>query len=128
MTERPILFSGPMVCAILEGRKTQTRRVAIPKCSPIDFIGSGPTGGPDWNDPACWGFEDLDTGLWWALRGDEQCYQLPCPHGQPGDRLWVRETCHASNSKAGLTACGIRPMTPSAPSKIQLKPSISGLR
>ncbi|KVO95518.1 hypothetical protein WL21_32680 [Burkholderia ubonensis] len=94
MTERPILFSGPMVRAILDGRKTQTRRVAISKRSCIDFIGGGPKDGPDWNDPACWGFEDANTGVWWALRGDDQCRQLPCPHGEPGDRLWVRETTY----------------------------------
>ncbi|OJB11856.1 hypothetical protein [Burkholderia ubonensis] len=92
MTERPILFSGPMVRAILEGRKTQTRRIAIPKRSCIDFIGGAPKDGPDWNDPACWGFEDVNTGVWWALRGDDQCRQLPCPHGEPGDHLWVRES------------------------------------
>jgi len=49
MKERPIIFSGPMVRAILEGRKTQTRRI-----------------------------RKIGTGL--------------CPHGQPGDLLWVRET------------------------------------
>ncbi|VWD01389.1 hypothetical protein BLA17378_05261 [Burkholderia aenigmatica] len=92
MTERPILFSGPMVRAILDGRKTQTRRIAVPKRSYVDFIGGGPKDGPDWNDPTCWGFEDPNTGFWWALRGDEQCHQLPCPHGRVGDRLWVRET------------------------------------
>nr|WP_010110036.1 hypothetical protein [Burkholderia oklahomensis] len=85
-----------MVRAILDGRKTQTRRIAIPKRSYVDFIGGGPKGGPDWNDPTCRGFEDPNTGLWWALRGDEQCYQLPCPHGNTGDRLWVRET-HDAN-------------------------------
>ncbi|MCA8045525.1 hypothetical protein [Burkholderia arboris] len=90
--ERPILFSGPMVRAILEGRKTQTRRIAIPKRSCVDFIGGGPKDGPDWNDPTCWGFEDPNTGFWWALRGNDECYQLPCPHGMVGDRLWVRET------------------------------------
>ncbi|HDR9026898.1 TPA: hypothetical protein QDB14_001068 [Burkholderia vietnamiensis] len=92
MKEHPILFSGPMVRAILEGRKTQTRRVAIPKRSYVDFIGGGPKDGPDWNDPTCWGFEDLNTGVWWTLRGNEECRQLPCPHGTVGDRLWVRET------------------------------------
>nr|WP_232446003.1 hypothetical protein [Burkholderia ubonensis] len=89
--ERPILFSGPMVRAIIEGRKTQTRRVAIPKRSAVDFIGGGPKNGPDWNDPSCWGFEDPNSGFWWALRGNEECHQLPCPHGDVGDRLWVRE-------------------------------------
>ncbi|VWB96673.1 hypothetical protein BPS26883_04676 [Burkholderia pseudomultivorans] len=94
MTERPILFSGPTMRAILEGRKTQSRRIAIPKRCCIDFIGGGPKDGPEWNDPACWGFEDANTGVWWSLRSDDQCRQLPCPYGQPGDRLWVRETTY----------------------------------
>lgn len=64
--ERPILFSGAMVQAILEGRKTQTRRVVKPAAP----------------------FVSTDSGLdiQWAL-GD-----LHCPYGKPGDRLWVRET------------------------------------
>jgi hypothetical protein len=92
MKERPILFSGPMVRALLDGSKTQTRRLAVTKRSGIEFIGGGPKNGADWNDPTCWGFEDPNTGFWWALRGDETNYQLPCPHGAVGDRLWVRET------------------------------------
>ncbi|MBG0865452.1 MULTISPECIES: hypothetical protein [Burkholderia] len=117
MTERPILFSGHMVRAILEGRKTQTRRVAIPKRSSIDFIGGGPKGGPDWNDPVCWGFEDPDTGFWWALRGNESCHQLPCPHGAVGDRLWVRETCRAYELDSGLD--GVRYVADDAFRKIE---------
>lgn len=68
-TERPILFSGPMVRAILEGRKTQTRRVIEPqpqKLNAAEF---------KWRDGLC----DLD----WMLNH--------CRYGQPGDRLWVRE-------------------------------------
>lgn len=88
MKERPILFAGDMVRAILDGRKTQTRRAVKSKRGcPIDFIG----GVGMENDPTCWGFEDGD-GEWWALQGNEQCRQIPCPYGQPGDRLWVRET------------------------------------
>jgi hypothetical protein len=84
-----------MVRAVLDDRKLQTRRIAVTKRSGIDFIGGGPKDGPDWNDPTCWGFEDANTAIWWALRGDEQCRQLPCPYGRPGDRLWVRETFYA---------------------------------
>ena len=59
MTERQILFSGPMVRAILDGRKTQTRRV-------------------------CKGQRELSN---------VHDFQLDrCPFGQPGDRLWVRES------------------------------------
>jgi hypothetical protein len=72
MTERPILFSAPMVRAILDGTKTQTRRVATGAA--LDWL-SGPSG---FNAE----FVALpENGL--------------CPYGQPGDRLWVRETSRA---------------------------------
>ncbi|HFQ7428304.1 TPA: hypothetical protein ACHSVW_005957 [Pseudomonas aeruginosa] len=72
MKERPILFSGPMVRAILEGRKTVTRRVMKPQ---PDFLGSM----VDPNTP----FKTLDAGLH---------ARITCPYGKPGDRLWVRES------------------------------------
>jgi hypothetical protein len=70
MKERPILFSAPMVRAVLEGRKTQTRRVVKPRRDP-DF--------------GC----ELSPG---EIAGEirDGHYAL-CPHGVPGDRLWVRE-------------------------------------
>ncbi|HBP5539584.1 hypothetical protein ACM7D1_18555 [Pseudomonas aeruginosa] len=71
MKERPILFTGPMVRAILEGRKTVTRRVMKPQ---PDFLGSM----VDPNTP----FKTLDAGLH---------ARITCPYGEPGDRLWVRE-------------------------------------
>ncbi|HGM5010196.1 TPA: hypothetical protein ACKPXC_000471 [Pseudomonas aeruginosa] len=74
MKERPILFTGPMVRAILEGRKTVTRRVVKPQ---PDFLGSM----VDPNTP----FKTLDAGLH---------ARITCPYGEPGDRLWVRETWH----------------------------------
>ncbi|USX34860.1 hypothetical protein NH673_16815 [Pseudomonas putida] len=73
--ERPILFSGPMVRAILDGRKTVTRRaLKIQPRTPGD-IGSYGRGQPFIRHP------DL------TKRNPE------CPYGRPGDRLWVRETC-----------------------------------
>jgi hypothetical protein len=87
MKERPILFSAPMVRAILSGSKRQTRRAV--KIDGIDFFGSS---GDDVDDPACWGFES-DAGHWWALApGHGVEYVFPSPYGQPGERLWVRET------------------------------------
>jgi hypothetical protein len=78
MKEHPILFSGPMVNAILEGRKTQTRRVIKPQP-------------PKWVR-----FASLAFGsLWNFVQGGKPiCRNAPakCPYGQPGDRLWVRET------------------------------------
>jgi hypothetical protein len=64
MKERPILFSGPMILAILAGAKTKTRRVAK------EFDG----------------MPNLDVILKRFPR------QNGCPYGVPGDRLWVRET------------------------------------
>lgn len=70
MNSRPILFSGPMVCAILDGTKTQTRRVVKPQPSMV-------------GDMLRWrGFA--------VTSGDRP--GIYCPYGQPGDRLWVRET------------------------------------
>jgi len=83
MNEKPILFSGPMVRAILEGRKTQTRRVvkpAVPEDRVKDCtvsISKLPFGDVTWW-PKC------DYPVLMAGRRN--------PFGDPGDRLWVRET------------------------------------
>lgn len=67
--ERPILFSAPMVRAILEGRKTVTRR-EVKKRAALDCLAAG--------------FEPAFL----ALPGNADL----CPYGTSGDRLWVRET------------------------------------
>ena len=77
MKERPIIFSTPMVQAIIEGRKTQTRRVVNP-----DIVN---------------GFDfERDGSLQIMTIEDKHGEQVPildlCPHGKPGDLLWVRET------------------------------------
>lgn len=89
MTDRPIIFSGPMVRAILEGRKTQTRRVV-----------RAPT--EDLNHPAVhhWQMDQEHRAV--AVAHSEKVadqyittfphYRILCPYGVPGDRLWVRET------------------------------------
>lgn len=70
MTERPILFSGAMVRALLAGAKTQTRRVV--KLRGAEVV------------------DEREADLWpWSPQHDEW---LTCPYGAPGDRLWVRET------------------------------------
>ncbi len=82
--ERPILFSGPMIRAILDGRKTQTRRVVKPQ-PPADHPFPQPcvNDGYWWNDSK----DDHDDVSFWPTYST--C--LPCPYGKPGDRLWVRE-------------------------------------
>lgn len=78
--ERPILFGGPMVRAILSGQKTVTRRVVKPQFvrAPVDVV----DGVPSWDHPATYAGEVMMN----TERGK------PCPYGKPGDRLWVRET------------------------------------
>ncbi|WDI91961.1 hypothetical protein [Xanthomonas campestris] len=65
MKERPILFNGAMVRAILSGAKTQTRRAVSAKH-----------------------LAQIDT----KTLGRHVSWSKPMPFGQPGDRLWVRET------------------------------------
>lgn len=83
MADRPILFSAPMVRALLAGSKTQTRRPL--KIQPLDILPmQGDAAGREWvalmtRDP-----EPKGT-------------VLRCRYGVPGDRLYVRETWQAVN-------------------------------
>ena len=94
MKERPIIFSSPMVRAILADHKTQTRRIIV------------------WNrkhdeDDGCVLLEVNQQGektpgrFWpWAIHdGDED--PIVCPYGVPGDWLWVRETWWHNDSIPG---------------------------
>lgn len=82
MKERPILFNGPMVRAILNGRKTQTRRVVKGPFHKDNFVRMS----DDLGYPASLGH------LWAGFRWPEDPIYTKSPYGQPGDRLWVRET------------------------------------
>lgn len=78
MTERPILFSGPMVRALLAGRKTQTRRIIKPQ--PARWVDG--VYRPFMAEPNNWQGYGRDSLIHWY-----GC----CPYGVPGDSLWVRE-------------------------------------
>lgn len=90
MKERPILFSGSMVRAILEGRKTQTRRVAkfVPYRDGINIsasslsVGDYCTGNPEHGKV----LYSMGAGCW-----QQRTKPLHCPYGKVGDSLWVRE-------------------------------------
>lgn len=89
MKEIPILFNAPMVRAILEGRKTQTRRI-IPEQPNID-----PQTG-DW----LWAYGKPYESVVPIERYVESRL-LSCKYGKPGDRLWVRETYRKNELKTG---------------------------
>lgn len=74
--ERGMIFNSEMVRAILSGQKTQTRRIV--KCDFQEIAGR-------------------DDGSMWPWREDcehAEDYWYPCPFGDVGDRIWVRETHH----------------------------------
>jgi hypothetical protein len=93
--ERPILFSGPMVRAILDGTKTQTRRIAkditywhssenpLDRCEVVDGVA----------------YCDVQVDV-----DDTITFDFPCKYGSVGDNLWVRETWRPMREYHGL-AC-----------------------
>lgn len=89
MKERPILFSGAMVRALLDGSKTQTRRVVKPQ-PPAETQSVLTYYHPDPREHF-YGF-DGDALMDWAK---------PCPYGEKGDHLYVRETWQHSNHPLG---------------------------
>lgn len=78
MKSRPMIFSSPMVRAILAGQKTQTRRV-VKVQPPENTVGCVQV----WKGENHWDF--------WGFNGAE-IKRVKCPYGVVGDRLWVRET------------------------------------
>lgn len=124
MKERPILFSAPMVRALLAGTKTLTRRVVKPQPD------STHSGFPYWNVGgyrASWCRSAADGG---PLEPENP---LLCPYGQPGDRLWVREAFrfpgsldHLSPSVCGDKALDAGYRTPWAPTQFEADGSRTG--
>lgn len=90
MKERPILFSAPMVRALLDGSKTQTRRIVKPQ--------------PDRVPPMGYRVGDALMRL-----GGEPMY---CPYGQPGERLWVREAWRTEREFDHLPPRDLNPTWP----------------
>lgn len=87
MKERGMIFNGEMVRALLDGRKTQTRRPIKWKQTRFTEIG-----------------EREDGSKWpWSEDAEHACdFWHPCPFGAVGDRIWVRETfCPVDDTQYG---------------------------
>jgi hypothetical protein len=91
MKERPILFNGAMVRALLDGSKTQTRRVMKPQPEPTPADYPGPAG-HWWPSNEVQSMVHVEQAMQNKHGGWGGFVETLCPYGQPGDRLWVRET------------------------------------
>lgn len=94
MKERPILFNGEMVRAILDGSKTQTRRVINPQPVPMGVSSYGGTRqGWNWKrETFNRSWNDDDKAPYRKACLATMALACVCPYGQTGDRLYVRET------------------------------------
>lgn len=106
MAERPILFSGPMVRAILAGKKTMTRRPVkfdrAPRCA-TDCAGVLPD--QAFRNRGMYGPNEEYLSV--PCR-DGAAQRMCCPYGAPGDRLWVREPHQFLRMDDGNTICAYR--------------------
>ncbi|WP_420433105.1 hypothetical protein [Hyphobacterium sp.] len=92
MTDRPILFSAPMIRALLDGRKTQTRRVLNPqpdeRCVSHQLVGTEKATGIPLYEARCYDGKPFN-----AYPYPKHCLSpYPRLNYSPGDRLWVKET------------------------------------
>lgn len=83
MKGKPILFSDPLIRAILEGRKTQTRRLIKPQPSGLDSFTSAQVS------------DAFESGF----------VEIGCPYGEAGDHLWVREAFRYEDSLIHCVCC-----------------------
>jgi len=101
--EHPILMSAPMVRAILDGTKTQTRRAV--KVQPPDALNDGRWYADRYNNGPQW--------CWWGKRGTDVEHKCAhhigqtCPFGVVGDRLWVRETWAPDPRAPEVDGCAV---------------------
>ena len=115
MMERPIIFSTPMVRAILDGRKTHTRRYVK-----LQFL--------DGYNPEWTGYKPVFEYGKFFLAGSngEPATKQVKPPFQPGDRLWVRETWGKDDNGEYVyrANCGLTEDDSFPPSMFRWKPSI----
>jgi hypothetical protein len=90
--ERPILYSTPMIQAIQADRKTQTRRTTGKGMKVIN------------QNPDHWNFVGITANGMFHFKNNKHgdVISFPCPYGELGDELWVRETFHPTNQGYSL--------------------------
>ncbi|HET7380030.1 MAG TPA: hypothetical protein VFJ24_08325 [Gaiellales bacterium] len=99
-------MSAPMVRAILDGRKFQTRRALKPQPPSLETVkkraGIGFNLFDDGTEPGVWRV----AGPVWAVREAPGPVQWRCPYGVPGDRLYVKEAIRRTECGAEFIADG----------------------
>jgi hypothetical protein len=134
MSERPILFSGEMVRAILRGQKTQTRRVVSPGTA---SWGSGPGWEGPWDWSRAWS-DDTAMPAFQYLHvpyagndkwGWEGTVHRLYPRTEAGHSLWVRESWHDRTDRPASMhdpslVCYAADGEPAEPSRYRKRPSI----
>lgn len=112
MKERGMIFNGEMVRAILDGRKTQTRRIMKPQ--PADDIARGV-----FPNPNAFGWKSSLKHKYGSATAHF------CPFGKPDDRIWVRETWARYNIDQNSHDIAYRATTPADwPEEGRWRPSI----
>ncbi|RAR75065.1 hypothetical protein C7420_101681 [Pantoea ananatis] len=112
MKERPILLNAEMVSAVLDGRKTQARRMLTPR--QLKMIDAAASIGE------CY---PLESGH--QHENSQSYYREWCPFGAVGDRLWVRETWARYNIDQDSHDIAYRATTPNDwPKEGRWRPSI----
>lgn len=112
MKESPMIFNAEMVRAILDGRKTQTRRIVSDRHLNLIDVGS--------QIGECY---PLECGI--DHENSQSYYREHCPFGKPGDRIWVRETWARYNVDQDSHDMAYRATTPEDwPEEGRWRPSI----
>lgn len=102
MKERPIIFNAEMVRAVLDGRKSQTRRVIKPQPTFIEMSGRWM-----WKVPKSKQRHNCDTVYTGSREWHEYAPDGCCPYGVSGDRLWVRETWRVASDWDDTPPCDL---------------------
>lgn len=110
MKERPIIFTAPEVRAILAGRKTMARRIVKPQPYPNGYRFDGRDILCHIDDlPPSAMLMDVGRGKHRGPTSNLEGWEAHCPYGQPGERLWVRESFSGPRCMDAQGGCAAAP-------------------